>query len=138
MTTFLGGSYSRTMWQQGFREHGGRPRSGLVGRLPVRRFALSLARNPDTADDPGPDHPSRRRSLAGRASTRRTLDAWLFRILRNAWIFDGGTELGRTGDRRGRRPRGGDGGPGRRLTEARLMLDAAAGRWVHRWNSARC
>ena len=99
----------------------------LIGRLPVlRRFALSLCRNPDTADDLV--QITVEKAILGRAgfdpATR--LDAWLFRILRNAWIDmtrrhrTRGTEIdvddipeAATVD-------------GRRLTEARLMLDAAA------------
>ena len=99
----------------------------LLARLPVlRRFALSLCRNPDTADDLV--QITVEKAILGRAgfdpATR--LDAWLFRILRNAWIDmtrrhrTRGTEIdvddipeAATVD-------------GRRLTEARLMLDAAA------------
>lgn len=99
----------------------------LIGRLPVlRRFALSLCRNPDIADDLV--QITVEKAILGRAgfdpATR--LDAWLFRILRNAWIDmtrrhrTRGTEIdvddipeAATVD-------------GRRLTEARLMLDAAA------------
>lgn len=59
----------------------------LLAALPkLRRFALSLCRNPDMADDLV--QTTVERALAGRTrhdpATR--LDPWLFRILRNAWI----------------------------------------------------
>lgn len=100
--------------------------AGLIARLPVlRRFALSLCRNPDTADDLV--QITVERAISGRAgfdpATR--LDAWLFRILRNAWI-----DMARRKRTRGTEI---DVGAvpeaatidGRRLTEARLMLEAA-------------
>ncbi len=59
----------------------------LVAALPkLRRFALSLCRNGDVADDLV--QTTVERAVAGRArydpATR--IEAWLFRILRNAWI----------------------------------------------------
>jgi RNA polymerase sigma-70 factor (ECF subfamily) len=99
----------------------------LLARLPVlRRFALSLCRNPDTADDLV--QITVEKAILGRAgfdpATR--LDAWLFRILRNAWI-----DMTRRHRTRGTEIDVGDipevaTVDGRRLTEARLMLDAAA------------
>jgi len=99
----------------------------LLARLPVlRRFALSLCRNPDTADDLV--QITVEKAILGRAgfdpATR--LDAWLFRILRNAWI-----DMTRRHRTRGTEIDVGDipevaTVDGRRLTEARLMLDAAS------------
>lgn len=59
----------------------------IIEALPkLRRFALSLCRNGDVADDLV--QTTVERAIASRdrydASTR--LDPWLFRILRNAWI----------------------------------------------------
>lgn len=59
----------------------------LIACLPaLRRFALSLCKRPDVADDLV--QLTAERAFKARASydegTR--LDAWLFRILRNAWI----------------------------------------------------
>ncbi len=59
----------------------------LIAILPrLRRFALSLARRPDLADDLV--QISCEKALANAASwTEGTrFDAWLFRILRNSWI----------------------------------------------------
>lgn len=59
----------------------------LIAFLPnMRRFALSLARSPDIADDLVQQ--ACERALANRSSfapgTR--FDAWMFRIIRNLWI----------------------------------------------------
>jgi RNA polymerase sigma-70 factor, ECF subfamily len=59
----------------------------LIAILPrLRRFALSLARKPDLADDLV--QISCEKALANAASwTEGTrFDAWMFRILRNTWI----------------------------------------------------
>jgi RNA polymerase sigma-70 factor, ECF subfamily len=59
----------------------------LIAFLPnLRRFAISLCRSADTADDLV--QITVERAFAGRKSfdPATRLDAWLFRILRNAWI----------------------------------------------------
>jgi RNA polymerase sigma-70 factor (ECF subfamily) len=59
----------------------------LIAALPrLRRFAISLARRGDVADDLV--QTTVERALAARAQydTAARLDPWLFRILRNAWI----------------------------------------------------
>jgi len=97
----------------------------LIAELPaLRRFALSLCRNGDVADDLV--QTTVERAVRSRQSfepgTRMT--SWLFRILRNCWIDmtrrtrTRGTELD-LGDAP-------DAGTvdGRRVSEARLMLGA--------------
>ncbi|NJR13332.1 MAG: sigma-70 family RNA polymerase sigma factor [Phyllobacteriaceae bacterium] len=59
----------------------------LVGLLPnLRRFALSLTRSADAADDLV--QVTCERAIAGRSGFEpgTRLDAWLFRIMRNSWI----------------------------------------------------
>lgn len=59
----------------------------LIEKLPnLRRFALSLCRSGDTADDLV--QITVERALSARASydPATRIEAWLFRILRNAWI----------------------------------------------------
>lgn len=95
----------------------------LVAALPrLRRFALSLCRRGDVADDLG--QTTVERAVASRAqydpATR--LDPWLFRILRNAWI-----DMTRRTATRGTEIDVGDAPEaavidGDRVTEARLML----------------
>jgi RNA polymerase sigma-70 factor, ECF subfamily len=95
----------------------------LIAALPkLRRFALSLCRRGDVADDLV--QTTVEKALAGRASwdPATRLDPWLFRILRNAWIdlsrrsLTRGTEID-VADTPEAATVDGD-----RLTEARLML----------------
>ena len=59
----------------------------LVALLPnLRRFALSLCRRADMADDLVQITAERAFAARERFDPATRLDAWLFRILRNAWI----------------------------------------------------
>jgi RNA polymerase sigma-70 factor, ECF subfamily len=95
----------------------------LIAALPkLRRFALSLCRRGDVADDLV--QTTVEKALAGRASwdPATRLDPWLFRILRNAWI-----DLSRRSLTRGTEIDVADAPEaatvdGDRVTEARLML----------------
>lgn len=59
----------------------------LLAALPaLRRFALSLCRAPDVADDLVQITVERALASEDRYDPVRPLNAWLFRILRNAWI----------------------------------------------------
>jgi RNA polymerase sigma-70 factor (ECF subfamily) len=95
----------------------------LVDALPrLRRFALSLCRNADLADDLVQIAVARAVAGRDRYDPATRLDPWLFRILRNAWIDHArraatrGTEID-VGDAP-------DAGivDGPRVTEAALML----------------
>jgi RNA polymerase sigma-70 factor, ECF subfamily len=95
----------------------------LIAALPkLRRFALSLCRRGDVADDLV--QTTVEKALAGRGSwdPATRLDPWLFRILRNAWI-----DLSRRSLTRGTEIDVADAPEaatvdGDRVTEARLML----------------
>jgi len=59
----------------------------LIALLPnLRRFALSLARTPDVADDLVQVAVERALLARDRYDPAARLDAWCFRILKNAWI----------------------------------------------------
>lgn len=59
----------------------------LVTALPkLRRFALSLCRRDDVADDLVQSTVERAVASRDRYDPATRLDPWLFRILRNAWI----------------------------------------------------
>jgi RNA polymerase sigma-70 factor (ECF subfamily) len=59
----------------------------LIASLPkLRRFALSLCRRGDIADDLVQMTVERAVASRNRYDSNSNLDPWLFRILRNAWI----------------------------------------------------
>lgn len=69
----------------------------LIAALPaLRRFALSLCRRGDVADDLVQTTVERAVASRDRYDPSTRLDPWLFRILRNAWI-----DLGRRRATRG-------------------------------------
>jgi RNA polymerase sigma-70 factor, ECF subfamily len=67
----------------------------LVAILPnMRRFALSLARNGDRADDLVQAACTRALAAATQFQPGTRFDAWMFRIIRNLWIDAGRRERG--------------------------------------------
>ncbi|MCV0394703.1 MAG: RNA polymerase sigma factor [Rhizobiaceae bacterium] len=59
----------------------------LIALLPnMRRFALSLARKPDLADDLVQQACERALAHAASFQPGTRFDAWMFRIIRNLWI----------------------------------------------------
>lgn len=61
----------------------------LVALLPrLRRFALSLTRNPADADDLVQETCTRAIAQASAFNPALGLDRWLFRILRNLWVSE--------------------------------------------------
>ncbi|MBN2760183.1 MAG: RNA polymerase sigma factor [Rhodobacteraceae bacterium] len=61
--------------------------TALLAALPkVRRYALSLCRKPDIADDLVQTTVERAVIARDRFDLATSMQAWLFRILRNAWI----------------------------------------------------
>jgi RNA polymerase sigma-70 factor (ECF subfamily) len=59
----------------------------IVAHLPaLRRFARSLCRSPDNADDLVQSACERALAGAERFDEGTRLDAWMFRIIRNLWI----------------------------------------------------
>ena len=97
----------------------------LIALLPVlRRFALSLCRDGDTADDLVQTTVERAVKARAQFDPGTRMRSWLFRILRNAWI-----DMTRRTRTRGTELELADAPDaaavdGRRVTEARLMLGA--------------
>jgi RNA polymerase sigma-70 factor (ECF subfamily) len=59
----------------------------LIAALPaLRRYALSLTRRADVADDLLQTCVERALAARGRYDPAHRMEAWLFRILRNAWL----------------------------------------------------
>lgn len=98
----------------------------LIALLPnLRRYALSLSRRADVADDLVQITVERALTARAQHDPATRLDAWVFRILRNAWI-----DMTRRTKTRGQTVDIDDAPEasvvdGRDVTEARLMLVAA-------------
>lgn len=97
----------------------------IIAALPaLRRFSLSLCRRGDLADDLVQITAERAFRARGSYDPATRIEAWLFRILRNAWI-----DMTRRDRTRGSEVDIFDAPEaatvdGTRLTDARLMLDA--------------
>jgi len=97
--------------------------TGLIEALPaLRRYALSLCRKPDIADDLVQTTVERAIAARTRYDPATRLEPWLFRILRNAWI-----DIARRAGTRGIEIEIGDAPwaavhDGTRASEASLML----------------
>ena len=97
----------------------------LIAQLPaLRRFALSLCRKADVADDLVQTTVERAIEARDSFDPSSRIESWLFRILRNAWI-----DMTRRQKVRGTEIEIADapalsGADGPRVTEARLMLSA--------------
>ncbi|PTQ74603.1 RNA polymerase sigma factor [Celeribacter persicus] len=97
----------------------------IVAQLvPLRRFALSLCRNPDLADDLVQMTVERAIAACDRYDGSQRIEPWLFRILRNAWL-----DMLRRRRTRGTEIDVSDAPDaaaidGRQITDARLMLSA--------------
>lgn len=99
----------------------------LISLLPnLRRYALALCRDPHIADDLVQTTAERAFAARGSRDPAVKVDAWLFRILRNAWI-----DMTRRSRTRGEEIDIADapdlaGVDGRLVTETQLMLSAAS------------
>lgn len=99
----------------------------LIALLPnLRRYALSLCRDPHIADDLVQTTAERAFAARGQIDPALRLEAWLFRILRNAWI-----DMTRRNRTRGEQVEIGEAPDisdvdGRVVTETRLMMKAAS------------
>ena len=99
----------------------------LIALLPnMRRFALSLARRPDLADDLVQQACERALAHAASFQPGTRFDAWMFRIIRNLWIdhIRRDKTAGPQDDIEDRHDLMGD--DGERSMEARLALGSVA------------
>ena len=99
----------------------------LIALLPnMRRFALSLARRPDLADDLVQQACERALAHAASFQPGTRFDAWMFRIIRNLWIdhLRRDKTAGPQDDIEDRHDLMGD--DGERSIEARLALGSVA------------
>ncbi len=104
----------------------------LIALLPnMRRFALSLARRPDVADDLVQQACERALAHAAGFEPGTRFDAWIFRIIRNLWIdrIRRDKTAGPQDDIEERRDLLGD--DGERAMEARLTLASVGEAMAH-------